>query len=150
MTKEMEIKNRKAYHDYFVMDELECGIELKGHEVKSIRAGMCNINDAWCEIRNNELFLTNSHITRYDTMMDFDVAERRERRLLAHRTEINKFAKKLIDKGVTLIPLKMYFKNGKCKVLVGLCKGKHNYDKRNDLREKDIKRNIDRHMKGAY
>lgn len=147
MSNELTIHNRKAHHDYFILKELECGIELKGHEVKSVRAGMCNINDAWCEIRNNELYLTNAHITRYDTMMDFDVAERRDRRLLAHKTEITAMSRKLIDNGITLVPLKVYFKNGRCKVLVGLCKGKRAYDKRNAIKERDAKRSIDRHMK---
>lgn len=150
MTKnhEITIENRKAYHNYFVIETLECGIELKGHEIKSIRDGMCNINDAWCEIRNNELYLTNAHITRYSTMMEFDVKERRDRRLLAHKSEIAKLQRKLMDNGMTLVPLKLYFVKGRCKLLVGLCKGKHTYDKRNDLRKKDMTRDIERHMKG--
>ena len=144
ISKSITIENKKAYHDYFILESLECGIELKGHEVKSIRCGMCNIKDAWCTIHNNELYLTNAHITRYDTMMDFDVNERRDRRLLAHKSEIKKLANKLIDNGITLIPIKMYFVNGRCKILIGLAKGKHTYDKRETLKTKQQNRDIER------
>lgn len=144
ISKSITIENKKAYHDYFILESLECGIELKGHEVKSIRCGMCSLKDAWCVIKDNQLYLTNSHITRYDTMMDFDVNERRDRRLLAHKHEIKKLASKLIDNGITLIPLKMYFTNGKCKILIGLAKGKHTYDKRETLKNKQQERDIQR------
>ena len=142
------IENKKAYHDYFVEETLECGIELRGNEVKSIRAGKCSIKEAWVSIQNNELFLRGCHISKYETSNLFDIDENREKRLLAHKKEIQKLAHFLQDNGNTLIPLKLYFtNNGKCKILVGLCKGKHNYDKRESLKQKDMNRQIDRYMK---
>lgn len=142
---EVIIENRKANYDYFVLDTLECGIELKGHEIKSIRNGSCNLKDSYISIDDNELILIGTHIAKYDKAMDYDVAERRPRKLLVHKQEIRSLKNKLIDKGITLIPLKMYFKNGKVKVLVGTCKGKHNYDKRQSIKERDIKREIERY-----
>lgn len=136
----VNIENRKAKYDYFVLDTLECGIELKGHEVKSIRKGSCNLKDSYCQIEKGELILLNAHISKFDKAMDYDIAERRPRRLLAHKQEIRSFERKLIDNGITLIPLKMYMTDGKVKVLVGLCKGKHNYDKRQSIKERDLKR----------
>lgn len=141
----INIENRKAYYDYFVLETLECGIELKGHEVKSIRKGSCNLKDSYCQIDKGELILLNAHISKFDKAMDYDIAERRPRRLLAHKQEIRSFERKLIDNGITLIPLKMYMTEGKVKVLVGLCKGKHNYDKRQSIKERDIKRELSRY-----
>lgn len=138
----VNIENRKAYYDYFVLETLECGIELKGHEVKSIRKGSCNLKDSYCQIEKGELILLNAHISKFDKAMDYDIAERRPRRLLAHKQEIRSFERKLIDNGITLIPLKMYMTEGKVKVLVGLCKGKHNYDKRQSIKERDLKREL--------
>lgn len=141
----VNIENRKAYYDYFVLETLECGIELKGHEVKSIRKGSCNLKDSYCQIEKSELILLNAHISKFDKAMDYDIAERRPRRLLAHKQEIRSFERKLIDNGITLIPLKMYMTEGKVKVLVGLCKGKHNYDKRQSIKERDLKRELNRY-----
>lgn len=141
----VNIENRKAKYDYFVLDTLECGIELKGHEVKSIRKGSCNLKDSYCQIEKGELILLNTHIAKYDNAMDYDIAERRPRRLLAHKQEIRAFERKLIDNGITLIPLKMYMVDGKVKVLIGLCKGKHNYDKRQSIKERDMKRDMERY-----
>lgn len=141
----INIENRKAYYDYFVLETLECGIELKGHEVKSIRKGSCNLKDSYCQIEKGELILLNAHISKFDKAMDYDIAERRPRRLLAHKQEIRFFERKLIDNGITLIPLKMYMTEGKVKVLVGLCKGKHNYDKRQSIKERDLKRELSRY-----
>lgn len=141
----VNIENRKAYYDYFVLETLECGIELKGHEVKSIRKGSCNLKDSYCQIEKGELILLNAHISKFDKAMDYDIAERRPRRLLAHKQEIKSFERKLIDNGITLIPLKMYMTEGKVKVLVGLCKGKHNYDKRQSIKERDLKRELSRY-----
>lgn len=141
----VNIENRKAYYDYFVLETLECGIELKGHEVKSIRKGSCNLKDSYCQIEKGELILLNAHISKFDKAMDYDIAERRPRRLLAHKQEIRAFERKLIDNGITLIPLKMYMTEGKVKVLVGLCKGKHNYDKRQSIKERDLKRELSRY-----
>lgn len=140
----ISIENRKAYYDYFVLDTLECGIELKGHEIKSIRNGFCNLKDSYISINNNELILNGAHIAKYDKSMDFDIVERRPRKLLAHKQEIRSLKNKLIDNGITLIPLKMYIVNGKVKVLLGVCKGKHKYDKRQSIKEKDIKRDMER------
>ena len=138
----MIIENRKAKFDYFILETLECGIELKGHEIKSIRSGKCNLKDSYISIENNELILIGTHISKYDKAMDFDVAEKRNRRLLAHKSEIRSLKNKLIDNGITLIPLKLYFSNGRVKVLVGVCKGKHNYDKRQSIKERDTKREL--------
>ena len=141
----VNIENRKAKYDYFVLDTLECGIELKGHEVKSIRKGSCNLKDSYCQIEKGELILLNAHISKFDKALDYDIAERRPRRLLAHKQEIRSFERKLIDNGITLIPLKMYMTECKVKVLVGLCKGKHNYDKRQSIKERDLKRELSRY-----
>lgn len=144
----MHIENRKAYHDYFVDETLECGISLRGNEVKSIRSGMCSIKEAWCQIQENTLAIRGMHISRWNTSNMFDVDENRERQLLAHKREILKLKQRVQEKGVTLIPLKVYFTSrGKCKVEVGVCRGKHNYDKRQDLKDKQIKRDVEREMK---
>lgn len=144
----MNIENKKAYHDYFVDEKIECGISLRGNEVKSIRNGMCNIKEAWCQIQDNDLVIRGMHISRWNTSNMFDVDENRERQLLAHKREILKLKQRVQEKGVTLIPLKVYFTSrGKCKVEIGVCRGKHNYDKRQDLKDKQIKRDIEREMK---
>ena len=140
----MKIENRKAYHDYFVEKELECGISLLGNEVKSIRAGKASIKEAYCVIRGGDLLLLNMHITKWDTSNKFDVDELRNRVLLAHKKEIRVLDQNVKVTGYTLVPLKVYEKNGKFKVLVGLCRGKHTYDKRESLKQKQIKRDIAR------
>lgn len=145
--KRPEIINRKAYHDYFIDDTLECGISLRGNEVKSIINGKANINEAWVGIQNNNLIINNMFISRYETANIFDVNERRERQLLAHKREILKLKEFTSQKGFTLIPLKVYFSGSKCKILIGIARGKHNYDKRNTLKEKQIKRDINRSLK---
>lgn len=146
--KNITIENRKAYHDYFVEETLECGIELRGNEVKSIRAGKANIKEAWISIENGQLYIKKMHINHWDTANLYDVDENRVKKLLAHKSEINNLDKKSQLQGYTLIPLKIYFnKLGKCKVLIGLCKGKHNYDKRNSEKEKQAKRDMDRALK---
>ena len=147
MKKTITIENRKARHDYFVLETLICGIELRGNEVKSIRSGMCNINNAWIDIKNNELFIKNMHITKYDTANTFDVDVLRDRRLLVHKREILKLAQKVKEQGITLIPLEVFFDKQYCKVELGICKGKHNYDKRQTLKEKQTNREIDRTLK---
>lgn len=146
--KSVEINNKKAYHDYFVNETLECGISLKGNEVKSIRDGKCNIKEAWVSIQNGRLVIRGMHIAKWDTANMFDVDENRERQLLAHKKEILKLSDTISQKGITLIPLKVYFNDkGKCKILVGVCKGKHNYDKRESLKERQTKRDIDRALR---
>lgn len=144
-----EIKNKKAYHSYFIDEELECGISLRGNEVKSIIAGKANINEAWISIQDGNLVIRNMFISKYDAANAFDVDERRDRQLLAHKNEIRKIAGQVSEKGVTIIPLKLYFNinKSKCKVLIGIARGKHNYDKRNDLKTKQVKRDIDRALK---
>ena len=135
----MEILNRKARFSYFVEEEIECGIELFGTEVKSIREGSCNIKDSYAYIRNNEVFVINMFIKKYKEGNIFNRDELRQRKLLLHKKEILKLKQKIEREGYTLIPLKIYFKKNKVKVLLGLCKGKKNYDKREALKDKDIK-----------
>ena len=143
------IENRKAKHDYFIENTLECGISLRGNEVKSIVNGKANINEAWIAIQNNNLIIRNMFISRWETANLFDVDKRRERQLLAHKREILKLKEQIAQKGMTLIPLKIYFSGSKCKLLIGVARGKHNYDKRNDLKTKQVKRDIDRELKNS-
>lgn len=145
--KSIEIKNKKAYFNYNILEELECGISLRGNEVKSIRSGMCSIKEAWCTIQNGELVIKQMHITQWETANRFDVDENRDRVLLAHKSEINKMIGQLKEKGIALVPLKLYVKGGKVKVLVGVCKGKKLYDKRETIKQRDINREIQRDLK---
>ena len=147
MSKTATIENKKAYHDYFVDETIECGISLRGNEVKSIRAGKASIKESWCRVQNNQLVIRCMHISQWDTSNSYDVDEDRERVLLAHKKEIIKLGDVVQQDGVSLIPLKVYFVNGKCKVLLGVCKGKHNYDKRETLKNRQIKRDINRALK---
>lgn len=143
------IENRKVSHDYFVDDTLECGVSLRGNEVKSIREGKCSIKEAWIRIQNGELVIRGMHISKWETSNKFDVDETRERVLLAHKKQIRDLEEKVSQDGVTLMPIKVYFKNGRCKILVGVCRGKKNYDKREALKEKQTKRDIQRAFKEA-
>ena len=143
-------RNREAYHEYFVEEEMEAGIELMGTEVKSIRQGTLNLKDAWCGIKNGELLLNQMHISPYDHGNRFNPDPRRIRRLLMHRREIMRLLGKVKQDGYSLIPLSVYFKGSKVKVNVGLCKGKKLYDKRQTAAEKDVKRQIERAMKERY
>ena len=147
-------RNREAYHEYFVEEEFEAGIELCGTEVKSIRAGTLNLKDAWCGIKNGEMILNQMHISPYDHGNIFNRDPRRPRRLLMHRREIRREIMRLYGKvkqdGYSLIPLSVYFKGSLVKVNVGLCKGKKIYDKRQAAAERDAKRQIDRAMKERY
>jgi len=136
----MEVLNRKASHDYFIKDTIEVGIELKGTEIKSIRAGSVNINDAYARIKNYEVFLTNMYIAKYEEGNRFNHDERRERKLLLHKNEIIKLEHIVTTQRYTLIPLKLYFKKNKVKIELGVCQGKKLYDKRESLKEKDMKR----------
>ncbi len=138
----MEILNRKARYDYFVEEEIEAGMVLTGTEIKSIRMGKVNLKDSYAIIRNGEIFLLNTHISSYEKGNIFNHEEDRTRKLLLHKSQIKKLQNKITLEGYTLIPLKIYFVNGKAKVLVGLCKGKKNYDKRQTIKERDIKREI--------
>ena len=139
------IKNREATHNYFILDNLECGISLKGNEVKSIRFGMCNLKGAWVDISaDNQLILKGAHISKWDTANTFDVDEKRPRVLLAHKSEVRKLLQQVKEKGITLVPLEMYLVSGKYKVKVGICQGKKNYDKRRVEKEKQIQKDIAR------
>ena len=143
----MEILNRVARHDYFILDEIECGISLTGTEIKSIRDGKCNIKDSYAIIRRGEVFLLNMFIAPYKEGNIFNHSETRTRKLLLHKSEIVKLNDKVRLEGNTLIPLKVYFKKNRAKVLLGVCKGKKNYDKRESLKEKDMKREMDKARK---
>jgi len=123
-------ENRKARYDYHVLDSLECGIVLVGSEVKSLRNGTVALSEAYGKVKNGEVWLVNCDIPEYVEANRFNHKPKRERKLLLHRREIQKFAMKAYEKGLTLVPLKMYFKEGKAKVLLGLCKGKQDFDKR--------------------
>jgi SsrA-binding protein len=136
----MEIQNRKAKFEYFIEESYEAGIELKGTEIKSLRKGSCDLSDSFCIIRNNEAFLLNANISKYDKGNIFNHDERRTRKLLLHKHEINKLLQAVSRQGYSLIPLKIYFKNGKAKVLIGICKGKKLYDKRETIKQRDLKR----------
>ena len=146
----MEILNRKARHDYFIEEEYECGLVLTGTEIKSIRDGKCNIGDSYALVRGGELFIINMFISHYEKGNIFNHDETRTRKLLMHKKEIKKLASKIKLDGYTLIPLKIYFKKNKAKVALGLCKGKKNYDKRETIKERDIKRQIDKRLKKGF
>ena len=143
-------RNREAYHEYFVEEEMEAGIELKGTEVKSVRAGTLNLKDAWCGIKDGEMILNQMHISPYDHGNRFNPDPRRPRRLLMHRREIMRLFGKVKQDGYSLIPLSVYLKGSRVKIKVGLCKGKKLYDKRQSAAEKDAKRQIERAMKERY
>lgn len=143
----MEIINRKARFDYEIEDEYEAGIVLKGTEIKSIRNGKANIKDSYAIIRNNELYLLNSNISLYEEGNRFNHEETRTRKLLMHKREILKLKDKIEKEGYTLIPLKMYFKGSKLKVLIGLAKGKKNYDKREAIKKRDTEREMQKIIK---
>lgn len=145
----IEIKNKKAYFDYFIEEEIEAGIVLKGTEIKSIREGKANIKDCYAIIKNNEVFLLNMYIAKYDDASIFNHDERRTRKLLLNKKEILKLRDKVEISGYTLVPIKLYFKNNKVKILIGIAKGKKNYDKRESIKEKDIKREIDKSLKNS-
>ena len=136
----MEVLNRKASHEYFIKDTYEAGIELFGTEIKSIRKGNVNINDSYARVKNNEIFVINMYIAKYEEGNIFNHDERRERKLLLHKNEILKIAHNIETNRLTLVPLKLYFKGNKVKVELGICQGKKLYDKRESLKEKDLKR----------
>lgn len=140
-------QNKKAYHDYFVEESLETGIELFGTEVKSLRQGRVNLKDSWCSIVKGELFLNGMHISPYEQGNIFNKDPMRVRRLLAHKREIMRLYGYVKQDGYSLIPISIYFKNSKVKIQVGLCKGKKLYDKRQDLAAKAAKRDIERAIK---
>ena len=146
----VEIKNKKAYFDYEILEEIETGIVLTGTEIKSIRDGNVNLKDSYAIIRNGEVYLLNVHISEYKQGNIFNHEETRTRKLLLHKKEILKLRDKIELNGNTLVPLKLYFKGNKVKILLGLAKGKKTYDKRETIKERDIAREIKKEMKNKY
>ncbi|NLP44789.1 MAG: SsrA-binding protein SmpB [Peptococcaceae bacterium] len=140
-------ENRKARHDYFVEDRYEAGIILTGTEIKSIRAGRVNLKDSYAEIVDGEVWLNQMHISPYEQGNRFNHEPLRKRKLLLHRSEISKLVGKVQQQGMTLIPLKIYIKNGLAKIELGLCKGKKSYDKREDIAKRDAKRQMERDLR---
>ena len=139
--------NRKAFHEYFVLERFEAGIELAGTEVKSIRAGEVNLKDSFCTVKNGELFVRGMHVRPYEHGNIFNKDPVRPRRLLMHKREIMKLNSRVMQDGVALIPLSLYFKDSRVKVELGLCKGKKLHDKRDSEADRQSKRDIDRIMK---
>lgn len=136
----MEIINRRASYDYFIKEKYEAGIQLVGTEIKSIRKGQVSINDSYARIKDNEMYLINMYISKYEEGNIFNHDERRERKLLLHKKEIIKINHEITTKGYTIIPLKIYFVRNKIKVSIGLCQGKKLYDKRQSIKEKEMKK----------
>ncbi len=140
-------QNKKAFHDYFVEESMEAGIELFGTEVKSLRRGTVNLKDAWCSIVEGELYANGMHISPYEQGNIFNRDPLRPRRLLMHKREIMRLFGVMKQQGYTLIPLSLYFKGSRVKVQIGLCRGKKLYDKREDAARRDMKREADRMLK---
>ena len=139
--------NKKAYHDYFIEDKFEAGIELFGTEVKSIRMGKCSIKESFIRIERGQVYIYGMHISPYEKGNIFNKDPLRVRKLLMHRAEINRLDSKLAEKGLTLVPLQVYFKGSRVKVEVGLARGKKLYDKRQDIAKKDARREVERDYK---
>lgn len=143
-------QNKKAHHDYFVIESMEAGIELVGTEVKSLRAGRVNLKDSWCSVVEGELFVNGMHISPYEQGNIFNKDPMRVRKLLIHKREIMRLYGLIKQEGYSIIPISLYFKGSRVKMQIGLCKGKKLYDKRADIAAKDAKRNIERHLKEQY
>ncbi len=143
-------QNKKAYHDYFVEETFETGIELFGTEVKSVRQGKVNLKDSWCNIVGGEIFANGMHISPYDHGNIFNRDPLRPKKLLMHKKEIMKLFGLTKQQGYAIIPLQIYFKKGKAKMLIGLCKGKKLYDKRDDAAKKSAERDIERNIKERF
>lgn len=141
------IVNRKAYHDYEILETFETGVVLKGAEVKSLREGRANLKDSYADIKDGEIWLLNFHISPYPQAGIFNPDPYRDKKILLHKREIKRLAVKVREKGLTLIPLKVYFRNGKAKIQIALAKGKKIYDKRRILKEKELKREQERVLK---
>ncbi|MGN0305681.1 MAG: SsrA-binding protein SmpB [Lachnospiraceae bacterium] len=139
--------NKKAYHDYFVEEKIEAGLVLHGTEVKSLRMGKCSIKEAFIRIEHGEIFIYGMHISPYEKGNIFNKDPLRVKKLLLHKTEINKLLGKIKEKGFTIVPLQVYFKEGRAKVEIGLCRGKKLYDKRQDIAKKDQKREAEKEFK---
>ena len=140
--------NKSAGFEYFIEDKFEAGIVLEGSEVKSIRKNNCNLNDSFCFVRQGEITLKNMHVAVYDKSGAFNTRDsRRDRKLLLHKSEISKIVGKVNERGYTLVPLRIYFQGSLVKVEIALCRGKHTYDKKQSLKEKDLKRDTERRIK---
>lgn len=146
----MEILNREAKYNYFILEEIECGIVLTGTEIKAIRNSKTNLKDSYAVIRNHEVYLLNTHIAEYKEGNIFNHDPRRTRKLLLHKKEIVKLENKVNQEGLTLIPLKLYFNKNKAKILLGLCKGKKTYDKRETIKERELNREANKLQKYNY
>lgn len=142
--------NRKARHDYFIVESMEAGIVLQGTEVKSLRLGQANLKDSYAAIRGGEVWLYHLHISPYDHGNIYNHDPVRPRKLLLHRREIKRLIGKVEERGMTLVPLRMYFKNGKAKVELGLARGKRQYDRRQDIARRDTERDVQRELKDKY
>ena len=140
-------QNKKAYHDYFVLEKLEAGIELFGTEVKSIRQGKINLKDSWCFVKDGEMFVNGMHISPYEQGNIFNRDPLRTKRLLLHKREIKRLYSQVKQEGLAIVPLSIYFLKGRAKVEIGLCKGKKLYDKREVAAKKDAMRNIERGLR---
>lgn len=141
-------ENRQAKFEYFTLESYTCGIVLEGAEVKSIRAGNVNLKDSFCTVYQGEVFIKNMHIAVYDKSGAFNTRNsKRDRKLLLRRAEINKIVGKINEKGLTLVPLNMFFEGSLVKVTMGICKGKHSYDKKDTIKERDIKKSQEREIK---
>lgn len=141
-------ENRKARHDYFIDETYEAGIELTGTEVKSLRAGKANLKDAYAQVENGELYLFNMHVSAYDQGNRYNVDPMRARKLLMHKSEINRLYGKVKQQGMALVPLKVYLKRGRMKVELALARGKKQYDKREAIAERDARREVERSLRG--
>lgn len=144
----IEINNRKAKYDYQIFDTYESGIVLTGTEIKSIRKGNCNLKDSYVIIKKNEAYILNMHISHYEEGNIFNHEETRTRKLLLHKKEILKLSDKIKINGYTIVPIKLYFKKNKAKILIGLAKGKKTYDKRETIKKRDVERDIQKRLKG--
>lgn len=141
-------ENKQANYEYFIIDRYEAGISLDGGEVKSIRLGNVNLKDSFCSLSGTNLYLKNAHISVYDRSGAYNIRQaKRDRRLLLHKSELRKLAGKVNEKGFTIVPLKMYFKDALIKIEVGLCKGKHTFDKKQTIKERDINNDALREIK---
>ena len=146
-TMKLVANNKKAYHDYFVDEKIEAGLVLHGTEVKSLRMGKCSIKESFIRIENGEMYVYGMHISPYEKGNIFNKDPLRVKKLLLHKSEINKLTGKIKEKGFTIVPLQVYFRDGKAKMEIGLCRGKKLYDKRQDIAKKDMKREAEKEFK---
>ena len=144
------VRNKRAGHDYFILESLEAGIELKGCEVKSIRLGKCSFKECYAQVVDGEMIVYGMHIAPYENGSYFNTDPLRPKRLLMHKAEIRKYRQKVMEQGLALIPLELYIRDGRMKLKLALCKGKKLFDKRDSIAKRDAQRDIDRHMKERY